>query len=347
MGEIVKYLIIMASYYFGRSGEEMTYEEFIELFKSRAQSELSYDPALIEFYKEGYSSEDPKVLEWIIDTNKRFCGKDSIWLLKDFLVLKEDAGNGVFVAQRVAIHDVYMDAEKDGFDSAFEGVRKAHEEITRAKAGDVISKRVSGSYEAIREQLIVRPLNYGLHIDELGGNVYRKVGDFVLALYQLIGDSAVSVISSKISRDELASWGMSNRADEVIDEALANTSRLFPACVYDGRGGATNEEMTANFLEGEFERKDITADWRTILLSTFRTTNGAASLFYPGVAEKMMRIMGGAFWAVFMNINDVMIFERGDKLAEKCARMAKTGGGLGEMLSGRVYLCSEKGINPV
>lgn len=325
----------------------MTYEEFIELFKGRAQSELSYDPALIEFYKEGYSSEEPKVLEWIIDTNKRFSGQDSPWLLKDFLVLKEDAGNGVFVGQRVAIHDVYMDAEKDGFDSAFEGVRKAHEEITRAKAGDVISKRVSGSYEAIREQLIVRPLNYGLHIDELGGNVYRKVGDFVLALYQLIGDSEVSLISSKISRDELKEWGMSAQSDKVIDEALANTARLFPACVYDNRAGNTDEDMAVNFLEGEFERKDITAYGRTILLSTFKTTNGAAALFYPGVAEKMMRIMGGPFWAVFMNINDVMIFECGDSLAERYARMAKTGGGLGEMLSGRVYLCGENGINPV
>ena len=324
----------------------MTYEEFIELFKSRAQSDLSYDPALMEFYKEGYSSDDPKILEWIIETNKRFSGQESTWLLKDFLVLKEDAGNGVFVAQRVAIHDLYMDAEKEGFDSVFEDIRKAHEEIVRAKIGGVISKRTSGSYEAIREQLIVRPLNYSLYIDELAGRVYRKIGDFVLVLYQLIGDSAKTLVSSKIYRDELTKWGMSGQTDKVIDEALANTSRLFPACVYDYRK-SSEEDMPVNFLEGDFERKDLTPDGRTILLSTFKTTNGAAALFYPGVAEKMMRIRGGAFWVVFMNINDAMIFERGDRLAEEYARAAKRGGGLEEMLSSRIYLCSEKGISAV
>ena len=322
----------------------MTYEEFIELFKSRAQSELSYDPALIEFYKEGYSSEDPKILEWIIETNKRFSGQESTWLLKDFLVLKEDAGNGLFVAQSIAIHDVYMDSEKDGFDSTFENIRKAREEILRAKAEKVISKRAAGSYEAIRDQLIVRPLNYNMHIDELGGRVYRKVGDFVLALYQLIGDSGGSLISSKISRDELKKWGMSSQTDKVIDEAIANTSRLFPACVYDKRSSG---DMTVNFLEGDFERKDITPDGRTIMLSTFKTTNGAAALFYPGVAEKMMKILGGAFWAVFININDIAIFERGDRFAEMFADLAKSGGGLAKMLSSRIYLCSEKGISPV
>ena len=319
----------------------MTYEDFIELFKSRAASDLSYDPALMEFYPEGYTSEDPKVLEWIIDTNKRYTGEESPYLKKDFLILNEAAENGVTVAQRVAIHDVYLDAEKRGFDAAFEEVRKNRETIKSTQIQDSINKRSKASYEGIREHLIIRPLNYSLHIDELRGTVYRRTGDIALVLYQLIGEAQQSLISSKISRGELKRWGMDGQADMVIDEALANTARLFPASTYNYR---TNEEI--DILAADFTREDIALEGKTIVLSTFKVTNGAAALFYPGVVAKMMKVMGGAFWAVFMNINDVMIFSRGDRRADNCTRAAKTGGGQAEMLSSRIYLCSEQGVNP-
>ena len=319
----------------------MTYEDFIELFKSRAASDLSYDPELMEFYREGYTSEDPKVLEWIIDTNKRYTGEGATWLKKDFLVMNEAAGNGTTVAQRVAIHDLYLDAEKRGFDAAFEEVRKNRDTIKNSKIQDAVNMRGKASYEGIREHLIIRPLNYSLHIDELRGTVYRRIGDVVLVLYQLIGEAGQSLISSKISRDELKRWGMDGQADSVIDEALANTARLFPASTYNHR---TNEEI--DLLAAEFSREDIALEGKTIVISTFKVTNGAAALFYPGVVAKMMKVMGGAFWAVFMNINDIMIFSCGDRRADNCTRAAKTGGGQAEMLSSRIYLCSEKGVTP-
>lgn len=319
----------------------MTYDEFLALFKQKAESELSYDPASIEFYPEGYTSEDPNVLEWIIDTNKRFTGEASPWLKKDFMLLKDKGKNEAAVIQRIAIHDVYLDAEKDGFDAAFEAVRKSREEIVRAKIDhDVINKRGAASYDEIREQLIIRPLNYGLHIDELRGRVYRRIGDIALVLYQLIGDAENTLISSKISREEVKLWGI-NDTDKVIDDALENTARIFPASTYSY---TKNQEI--DVMSEDFTKQDISLGGTMLMISTFKATNGAAALFYPGVAAKMMKVMGGAFWAVFMNINDVMLFDRGDPMAQSCAEMARDGGGQGEMLSGRIYLCSEKGITP-
>ena len=83
-----------------------------------------------------------------------------------------------------------------------------------------------------------------------------------------------------------------------------------------------------------------------ILLSSSATTNGALALLYPGVVEKMMKIMGGPFNAVFMNINDVMIFDLKNPMASNYAEQAKESGKLGEMLSGKVYMCDENGVNP-
>ncbi len=326
----------------------LTYEEFIEAFKARAASELSYDPALMKFYPQGYTSDDPKIFEWIYDTNKKFSDDESSpWLMKDILVLTRKDKSGAELSQRIAIRDVYDDAQKEGFDSVFEEVRKSQPSPAVIDM-ERINKRSSAGYDDMKAQLIIRPLNYGLHMSELRGCVYERVGDFALVLYQLLGDAENSIASSKIMREELERWGMSDRKDEVMRDALANTARLYPACVFDNRGAETpDDEKESDFLTGEFERKDITIDGKYIFLSTFRVTNGAVSLFYPGVIDKMMSITGGPFWAVFMNINDVLIFETGDKSAEDYARVARVGGGRAEMLSVRVYRCDKNGVSPV
>lgn len=59
----------------------------------------------------------------------------------------------------------------------------------------------------------------------------------------------------------------------------------------------------------------------------------------------MMRILGGAFVAVFMNVNDVMIFEKDSPFAESSARSTleepiKQAG----FLSQGVYICDKNGI---
>ena len=102
-----------------------------------------------------------------------------------------------------------------------------------------------------------------------------------------------------------------------------------------------------NFFEDNFSKEDIIAvmlNERSILLSTTVTSNVALAIFYPGVIEKMMKLMGGPFLAAFMNVNDVMIFDLTSKLARKYADSAKKSDMMGEMLSGRLYLCDERGI---
>ncbi|MGN1458546.1 MAG: DUF5688 family protein [Acutalibacteraceae bacterium] len=141
--------------------------------------------------------------------------------------------------------------------------------------------------------MILRPLNYRLHMGELKGCVYKKIGDFVLALYQFVGKSGNVLTSSKIKKDELKKWGKEDKVEEVMQDALKNTARLFPACVYSKR-----RKENIDFLQEDCSKNDISAMDNAILLSTFEVTNGAMALFYPGVAEKMSSIMGGAFTAV-------------------------------------------------
>ena len=172
-----------------------------------------------------------------------------------------------------------------------------------------------------------------------------KSGDVILHLInmnQVISDDGHNLLTSKIKRNEMEKWRINE--DEVMRSALENTARLYPACVYDQR---TQKEE--KFMEKEFTRADITMQaphGKMILLSSTRTTNGAAALFYPGVMQKMMKIMGGPFQAVFMNTDDVLIFDKNDNRASGFARTAKEGSMMGEMLSGKPYLCDGKQIIP-
>ena len=322
----------------------MTYQEFIEQVKKQAHEELGYSLELMKFYPEGYTSDDPQMAVWIQDSNMRFVGKEDTKLLTDFLTMEVPEGKGHASIHRIAIRQMYEDAVKYGFDAAFRDISKLQEDINAAQVDQGrIELRATANYEQIRDQLIIRPLNYSLHIRDLNGCVYKRISDFALVLYQLLGDANHSLITSKIKRSELKRWGMEGQEEKVIRDALENTARLYPPCVYDQR---THKEE--NFLEKEFTKDDITFRLRTdqILLSTFTSTNGAVALFYPGVAEKMKKIMGGPFVAVFMNINDIMIFDKDDEMAYHMAQTARVSSKLGEMLSEKMYLCDGENITP-
>ena len=273
----------------------MTYTEFIDKIKAKAHEELNYPLEGMEFFPEGYTSNDPKMVEWIIDSNSRFISADlSPWLKTDFLVLKRDEGikvedgkNSVATMQRIAIRKMYEEVRGEAddttmIDKAFAKLKQMHD-ATIGSYPEALNLRASGDYAKIKDHLILRPLNYELHELELFDCVYRQINDFVLALYQFIdlkeepqaNGKMTHLTSSKIKRSELKKWGISEK--DVLDEALQNTARLFPPCVFNKKTG-----KEANFFtEKGLTKKDIIAPFfpiECILLSTFTTTNGAIAI---------------------------------------------------------------------
>ena len=231
----------------------MRFEEFVESFKVSASNQLNVPLENFRFYPEGFTSDDPEVVEWIKDANQKFLGKEGTTLLSDFLTVKTPQIDGAFLEQRLAIRSLYEDAEKNGYKEVLGNIQKMQEYCKDAPVdSERLNARASSDYEAIREQLILRPLNYSIHARELKGCVYRKINDFVLVLYQVLGDKNHTLLSSKIKRDELQKWGMEGQEEKVMQDAIENTARLYPPCVYDNR---TKKEE--NFLEKEFSKDDI------------------------------------------------------------------------------------------
>ncbi len=318
----------------------MLYQEFVERIKELVHKESGCAIDRMVLYQEGFTSDDPEIKEWIKNCNHRYVGKEDAKLLTDILTidLPEKSGRGII--QRLAIRKMYENSENNGFETVVKDICDLQKQIGQSNFDlSSIGPRETGDYMKLRNQLIVRPLNYNLHIHDLKGCVYKRVSDFALVLYQVISDTDDILATSKIKREELKHWGMEGQEEQVIQDALRNTADLFPACVYDQRTG--KEE---NLMEKEFAKADIIMHARMdiILVSTFKVINGAVALFYPGVMEKLMRIMGGPFQAVFMNINDVMIFDEADPNAYRALQTAKRSDGEAEMLSETVFLCNEE-----
>ncbi len=318
----------------------MEFNEYVAKFKQAAHEKLGYPIEKMRFIPKGFETTDPEDLEWINRANVKLDGVKEDIPLTDVLILDGGLKDGVGVLQRVDIRHCY-ERFGDDLDAALEEVRNIQKAVdTSFRDSDIFEKRTSGDYEKMRDTLILRPLNFKHYAPLLGGHIYRQIGDVALVLYMLVGDVEHSLTTSKIKREELEQWGIP--AEQALEDALKNTARLFPACVYDMRIG-----REVDLLKTDFRKEDVTFFSRTLMISTFRTTNGAVSLFYPGVLEKLLKVMGGPFEAVFMNINDVMIFASGDAKAVEMAEMAGKTGSYGEMLSGHRYLCSGHGIQMI
>ncbi len=315
----------------------MEFMEYVEKFKQAAHEKLGYPLEKMLFIPKGFETTDPEDLEWINRANVKLNGVKEDIPLTDVLVLVGDIKDGVGIVQRVDIRHCY-EQYGDDLDSALEEVQNTQKAVDMSfKGSNIFEKRSSGDYEKMRDTLILRPLNYSHYAPLLDEHIYRRYGDIALVLYMLVGDAGDSLTTSKIKREELDKWGVST--EQAIDDALANTARLFPACVCNIR-----LRRGVDLLKGNYAKKDVSFLNRIILISTFRTTNGAVALFYPGVLDKMMKVMGGPFEAVFMNINDVLIFAPGDAVAVEMAELARERGPYEELLSGSRYLCDSNGI---
>lgn len=306
----------------------MDYNEFVEYIDNLLKSHRFTADDMTRLYRKGYTACSEEEKKWICEFNARETGSESDILSADVLCVtkKKKNENGENEMEYTSLKEVYEDSQKHTEQS---GIPPVSLHVFDIKTAERI---LAASFEEIKDRLIIRPLNYWLHKRDLKGAIYKKYDDIVLAVYQKL-DLYDGVLSSKkILRTDLERWDMVGREEEVFQAALLNSQRLDRACVCD-----KHTMRESDFLNGSFTKDDISLVKGKILLSTFRSTNGAAAFFYPGVADKMLEIMGGEFTVVFMNVNDVMIFEKNDPFAVYAAKAAGDSTGIAEMLSGKCY----------
>lgn len=196
-------------------------------------------------------------------------------------------------------------------------------------------------YNLIRDKLIFRPLNYRIMKNMLDGFVYQIFGDIALVLYAIVKDDPRegALDTVKIPRSIADGWSVS--VDEIYDEVMANTMKLYPARIFTNIHEAFDDvsEKRSDLMSPAFEIGHLD-DYLMPLVTTSIRTNGAIALFYPGVKEKLAELFDGNFYVAFTSIHEGMIHKEGSiktKHIKKNLEATNKAFGPAETLSAEVY----------
>lgn len=162
-------------------------------------------------------------------------------------------------------------------------------------------------YEKVKNELILRPLNYHYVKGELKDVPYIRIGDVALVLYAVMAHAGGDYFTAKMHRGQMEKWKRSEQ--EVLEAAMVNTSFLYPPRLYsvedllawDGK----QHEDGAFMAEGDVLK--IRKGMRGYILTNTLEINGAIAMFYPGVAGKIAECFGEDFYIAFTSIHEAQV----------------------------------------
>ena len=290
----------------------MTYETFKQEISDYLlqQKELGFTPDELRLYEDGFTSDDEHELHLVRETNIKYHKTESDTLIGDFLVISEK-GNFANIC-RLDLKYLFGEWQKKGWDAILGYVKGSFAMGEKVRKAGVL--KLILDYEAVRDHLIICPLNFTDRRYDLKDAIYRRIGDIVLVLYLLASDESVGgrhdVISIRIRRNIFDKWGVDE--EEVWQAALLNTNVMSPPRLYVG----LKDMMNPPYTKGAFMamNPDVTSFgmYDIPTLTTTGQMNGAIAFFYPGVMEKIAQMAGDKdYYVAFTSIHDVRIHVKG------------------------------------
>lgn len=162
-------------------------------------------------------------------------------------------------------------------------------------------------YEKVKNDLILRPLNYHFVKSELKDVPHIRIGDVALVLYAVIAHASGNYFTAKMPRSQIEKWKRSE--EEVLGTAMNNTCFLYPPRLYsveDMLLGNGKPHKDGIFMVEGYPLK-IKKSLRGYILTNTLEINGAIAMFYPGVARKIAECFGEDFYIAFTSINEAIV----------------------------------------
>lgn len=180
-------------------------------------------------------------------------------------------------------------------------------QILQAAVSAQESTALSGisDYEKIRGELILRPLALREAGEALKEVPHVRFGDVALVLYAVMAHVGNDYFTVKIRREQTAGWEREEK--DVLEEALVNTSFLYPPRLYrveDLLSWDHKRHGDGRFME---EGAQLCHSIRGYVLTNTLEINGAIALFYPGVAERIGAAIGEDFYIAFTSIHEAQV----------------------------------------
>ena len=254
---------------------KLGYLEFVEVLSKQLLNALNLQEQQIFFKKKAIDNKDRLFVETFENlSGKQLCGID----VKD-------------------LYERFM--EGSSMESIFYSVQ---EEIEKLKTvGMLEGEMTPDSYQKIRKYLFVKPLNKKAHSLELEDAVHKDVGDIACVVYMMLSNTN-EYFCVKIKNQHLKQWKMTKEA--VMEEALKNTCQMTPPFIYTNGKNKSGGSFMDN---GAFclSKSDKVMG---VQLCTNAKENGAVSVFFPGVLQRLAQLMESDLYILFTSRNESSIY---------------------------------------
>ncbi len=326
----------------------MTYEEFKkELYRNLKMQDLSNKMQVMLFEKGCIftGEEEGAVVRMINFANSK----------REDMVVKEDIICAVWKQKGIvsmihwSVRPIYECFKKEGWQGVLPQMF-----VKIQRSGKISNNLSIEEYATESGRLIIRLLCYSEHCEELEGGIYWKFGDIALVLYLLVHDSEEEYFTIKINRSMVDKWGLTNEV--LLTNALLNSYAKMPPRLYYGSDIRSDYEKDYGvFMPGEKGRRIIIhpgnerEGLQGYRLTTTKRVNGAVALFYPGVQERLAKLLEGDYYVGFTSTHEAMIYPARHKVLSGLKKAIYDTNIMferDEMLTNRVYRynCSRKGL---
>lgn len=164
---------------------------------------------------------------------------------------------------------------------------------------------LSLEFDNVRDKLFVQLIDGDLNKERLKGLVHRPVGNgFVMIAHIVLGTDSEGFMRTAVTKDMALSYNYDEA--EVMDRAFVNTMAKFNA-VFAALGDFYNNKITAaetNLMEEDFYIDPCKGMY---ILTNRAFQDGACTLFYPGVAERVGKVLCENYYVLPSSIHEVII----------------------------------------
>ena len=206
------------------------------------------------------------------------------------------------------MHEAYM-KDKMSFNDAVDLVKKAvHEQKAKNLELNELKTKIE-DLNFVKDKLFIDVCNYDKNKDVLNNLVYRKVLDLALVVrIELEKTDSGEFHVCTVSKGFLANYGVTE--EELFKMAMKNSEKIRPLHIMN-MNDFILPELKNNLPEDEMEYiREVcnTEGMFNYTVTNSNMCNGASSIFYPGVLDKIFKELG-AFFVIPSSIHEVLILQ--------------------------------------
>ncbi|SEL53547.1 hypothetical protein SAMN04487770_1129 [Butyrivibrio sp. ob235] len=271
----------------------MIYIDFLKECTKKLIEKYEIDGWQVKLFEDGDSADNQADISFIHDTNLKYNGCKDNTIIGDFFRLTKSVKGDKALVCRLEGKYLFDEFENKGWDWIYEIV-DSNISFSKKAVNPIDNLE---NFEKVKDELIIRPLNYEKNKVFLEDKVYRMVGDFVLVLYVLVSETKDKITSVKVPFSCVEKWGMEDRIDDIFDKALSNSSIRYPIRMIRTIVNDIEFGMSAGYMDIEESVTRIDDD-DTLVCTCNNGPNGSVSLFYPGIMKRISDLYGGSDYYV-------------------------------------------------